>query len=142
MFEEYPEIEKWFQRLIGASSIMGAAYATYYGISEVQIPVLGFVIDAAIGAFGAAILITLVSIPFAFILFAATAVTDVQNPFFQGVAFIWCLMIGCAAIDLLLFQGEFVLFPLIMLITSGDISQTYWGCSNYVIIEEGSYCND
>lgn len=142
MFEDYPEIEKWFQRLIGAASVLGAVYGTYIGISEVKIPVLGFVIDAVSGAFGAAILMSLASLPFALILFAASSVTDVQNPLYQGAAFFWSLLIGCAAFDLLLFSGTFVCIPLIMLITTGDISQTYWDCTDWVIVEEGSYCAD
>ena len=47
-----------------------------------------------------------------------------------------------ATIDFLLLRGTFLILPAISLLFYGNLEGTYWGCEDWVSVEEGSYCAD
>ena len=49
------------------------------------------------------------------------------------------MMLG--ALDLMM-GGTFIIQPIISLLLDGNLNASFWGCDDWVSVEEGSYCAD
>lgn len=129
----------WGQRAAGALGAFGAMYGFW---SEVSYSLLDGLKGALGGAVLGVILAGLAWLVISIIQMAFTAAAEQNNPLSQGIIFILALFFFFGAADLLLMGGIFIIEPLIDLLYGGDLSGTFWGCEDYITVEEGSYCAD
>lgn len=140
MYHNENDINVWVKRTAGA-----VAFAFFlWGLTE-------FFKDRSLENFGLAIGAPLVG--GFFVLFVAEIVRIVgegaleqakefRNPFAQGAAFIGFVFVMIGVLDLLLFTGQFVVWPTLSLVFYGDFGDSYWGCrDHWYVDEDGSFCN-
>ena len=133
-------LKSWGYRAAGAIAAVGAIFGflipTSYSLLDRLTNALAF---SFIGAILAGLLFLVISI----IHHAFLAASEQKNPILQGITFITSLFFFFGVLDFVLFRGTFMLIPLINIISfGGDLTGTYWGCEDYVIVEEGSFCED
>lgn len=129
----------WGKRAAGALGAAGAIYGfgteITHSLLEGIRAGLGF---AVIGV----ILAGLVWLVITMIHMALRTAMEYDNPLMQGIMFIFGFITLCGVIDIAFLGGTFMLRPLIELLFTGDISNSFWGCEDYITVEEGSYCAD
>ncbi len=130
LLEEGSKSEKIYWRIMGASATVGAIFGFLFvrdsPFSGIEIFLVGRLLSEATVAFGATIIVTFLLVPVAIILMAVEGAQESRNPFHQGATFIFLIIMGSAAMDLLIFQGQMVILPALYLLTTGDFGSTYW----------------
>jgi hypothetical protein len=130
----------WGYRAAGALAAVGAIFGFLIPTSH---SLLDRLTNALSFSFLGAILAGLVFLVISIIHLAFITASEKKNPILQGITFITSLFFFFGALDLVLFRGTFMLIPLVnLLYFGGDLTDTYWGCEDYVIMEEGSFCAD
>lgn len=131
--------KRWYYRLMWVSALLFAIGSFFIDTSGA-----GTVGNAASWAFGGTIFSSIVFSPLLFF-----SVDLLDNPdenygylklFF---VFIFSIVVGIIIFDILLFYGGYTIQPALWLVITGDFGPTYWGCEgDWVVIEEGSYCDE
>ena len=146
LLEDGSKSEKIYWRIMGASAAIGAIFGFLFvrdsPFSEIEIFLVGRLLSAATAAFGTTIIVTFLLVPVGIIFFALEGAQGSHKPFHKGAIFIFLILMGSAAMDLLIFQGQMVISPALYLLTTGDFGPTYWGCEDWVVEDMGEYCND
>ena len=124
-----------------------------YGGAAVVFGIWGFFQDAdgiferlgnlLVMAFGSILFVGLfVMVPLMIFDGAKNVASQEKNPFKQGIAFVWFICLASCALDLLLMGGTFIVIPIVFILFYGSMEGTFWGCDDWVIMDEGSYCAD
>ncbi len=65
------------------------------------------------------------------------------HPAVQGIKICLGFVSVLGVFDLIFLKGTFIIMPAWMLILGYGLETTYWGCeTEWVTVEEGSYCSD
>ena len=135
----------WFFRLIGALAGIGFLWSFFDPLHSSFMERIGSGFLVGLGTYlilyMAGFLLNLVlrqSVEYA---------AQSKNPFVQGLKFIFFAFICFGVIDVALLGGNFIAQPVLVIIASGSLEGTYWGCDNWRVIEdyEGitrSFCDD
>ena len=65
-----------------------------------------------------------------------------NNSFIKGMIYVFVPISVFAGIDFVLFRGTYVFIPTLSLLSDGTLQGTYYSCSDWIVADEGSYCND
>lgn len=128
----------WASRLSGASALVGFLW---FSISKYD-GTLSAVGDAAVRAIVLAVIVYVVGFVLSMVILTSfDAAKEHQNPLAQGAVFALVCALGVGFTDFALFQGKFVVSPLVTLLLDGNFDDSFWGCrEHWIDTEEVSYC--
>lgn len=131
---------RWTYRSSGVGAVLGALWG-FLSTSDGLIDRLLSSVTFGVGfAFIILILGSLVAI---ILKLAVSSFGTDENPFKQGLQFAFVLFLLASFIDGALLGGTFLVDPLIITLAGGDWESTYYGCpTEWVVVDEGSYCDD
>jgi hypothetical protein len=130
----------WIVRATGTIAGLGAIWG-FFGAN-------GSVIDRLLNAVavGMGLIFILIFIGWlgsSIFMLAASRFSTEEHPFKQGLQFAFVLFLLALFVDGALLGQTFVVRPLLTLLVNGDWETTYYGCpTEWVVIDEGSYCAD
>ena len=150
MFDENNKYDKlikpWFDRTQG---MFVAGIAIFYFVfvpiefgDSFLSQILSRIISALMGAITGAFMHLFLFVPIFIISSSLQHASEAKIPFFQGFTFIVAIAGFAIVFDGILLGGTFLFHPLISLIFNGDLNDTFYGCDNWVSVDEGSYCAD
>jgi len=132
-------MSKWAGAGAGVGFALGVLREIYFQFVSQSLIVSDLLLTAAGSAFIGGIVGALL-----FVVFSTTVSLAAQsnNSFIKGMVFVLVPLSVCAGIDLVLLRGTYVFFPILSLMSDGTLQGTYYSCTDWIVVEEGSYCND
>ena len=132
---------------LGPSAKIGGALGLLYALySIVTDQPNSDIWDLAIwplgGAFAGVIIGILLAVVLIVLLATFEAVRHTKNPFLAILKLIIYPVGSFAFLDQILLGGNYIVKPLITFLIMGTIEGTIYSCQDWIIHEEGSYCND
>ncbi|MDD9724675.1 hypothetical protein PVV74_04330 [Roseovarius sp. SK2] len=126
----------WMHRASGVGAVAGFILILFYGESTSFL--LRFGEALLVGGIGGAIIASIIFFP---VFIGLTAGQHGKNLLSRGAMFTTSAIIGLCSLDYVLAGGQFLLVPVSYVITGGDWSQTYWGCTEaWECVEQGCWC--
>ena len=135
-------LQPWYERTMGVFIAGGAILGFVFNVTEIETLLLGRILSALVGAFGSLIFHSLLFLPIMIITSGIDAASQEKDPVRQGFSFIFFIVVLAIFFDAALLGGTFLFNPLISLIFNGNLNDTFYGCDNWVRVDEGSYCAD
>jgi hypothetical protein len=136
-------VEKFGKFFAGAGAFSGLMYAFMFGLKQGGGGIIASLLYGVFsGTIGGYLLGLIVGGLWVWALQAADEVSAGGNPFKVGLTAASFLCVCLAVLDLIFFRGELIIFPLILIITTGSLDGTFWACPQgmYDCVEVGCHC--
>ena len=140
-----PLVKIWLRRLQGVSVVIGFIMGFISNHFDIDIFLVSQLLSGLFLALGFWIIPYILFIPIQILWFitdaAIESASEQGKPFWQGAHFIWFFFMMLGVLDLMM-GGTFIIQPIISLLLDGNLNASFWGCDDWVSVEEGSYCAD
>ena len=124
----------------GGLGLLYALYSIIAGQTDSYLGELAFF--TLFGAFYGCLAGLLLAVSLFILSSTFNAVRYTKNPFIGILKLLFYPVAGFAFFDQIFFGGDYIVWPLISLLIEGTIEGTIYSCQDWIIHDEGSYCND